>query len=93
MNLNPALRTERACVPGAPGAARGNARRVEIFSGDSIPPLLRLASEAQSRSNPGLTGVNGSKNSKKFEEKHEKQNPADLLIFSAETPPNRTQLR
>jgi len=51
MNLNPALQTERACVLGAPVAARGNARRVEIFSGDSIPKLLRLASEAQSRSN------------------------------------------
>jgi hypothetical protein len=43
MNLNPALQTERACVLGAPVAARGNARRVGIFLGDSIPTLLRLA--------------------------------------------------
>jgi len=31
MNLNPALQAERACVLGAPVAARCNARRVEIF--------------------------------------------------------------
>jgi|SRR5579859_451663 len=66
MNLNPASQTERACVLTAPGAARCNARRVEIFSGDSIPTLLRLASEAPRSFGPlksgalqrELTGVN-----------------------------------
>jgi mannose/fructose-specific phosphotransferase system component IIA len=61
---------------------------VEIFSGDSIPMLLRLASEAQSRSNLGKQEqkleVTRSK-SRKLEETHEKQKPADLPIFTGDT--------
>src|SRR5579859_3790368 len=57
MNLNPAPQPERACVLGAPGAARCDARRVEIFSGDSIPSLLRLASEAPRSFGPLKSGA------------------------------------